>query len=83
LEWLREHPKQATAYRFYEQGFLARCTGPVAAYPDRFTGVFSIGGHDADGAMGGTPGEHAGPPATSARRIRGLADPSAGVCLDH
>ena len=31
------------------------------------------------GAMGGTAGEHVGPPAAAARRIRGLADPCAGV----
>ena len=35
------------------------------------------------GAVGRTPGEHVGPPAAAARRIRGVADPCAGVRLDH
>jgi hypothetical protein len=34
-------------------------------------------------AMGGTQGEHVGPPAAAARRIRGVADPCADLRLDH
>ena len=35
------------------------------------------------GAVGRTPGEHVGPPAAAARRICSVADPCAGVRLDH
>jgi hypothetical protein len=41
------------------------------------------GDRGADGTMDGPPGEHMGSPAASAYRIRGLADPCAGVRLDY
>ena len=64
---------EALAYR-KELSFLAHHRGVDRGPPgDR-------GDH---GAMGGTPGEHVGPPAAAPCRICGFADPCAGVRLDY